>query len=62
MRKKELKNKLASTEILFHSVSSLIERSKQLVAVTVNTESVNLYRNIGKTIKQNILQNKRSEY
>ncbi|MBV6480135.1 MAG: hypothetical protein HGGPFJEG_02980 [Ignavibacteria bacterium] len=57
MKKTKLKNKLAATEILFHSV--LIERSKQQVAVAVDTELVNLYWNIGKTIKQNILQNKK---
>lgn len=59
MKKTKLKNKLAATEIFFHSV--LIERSKQQVAVAVDTELVNLYRNIGKTIKQNILQNKKGQ-
>ncbi len=47
---------------LFSEVKSLIERSRQKVAVTVNAEITLLYWNIGKRIKEDILKNKRAKY
>ncbi len=47
---------------LFQSVTTLIEQSKQKVFVTVNSELVTLYWNIGRSIRQKILHNKRAEY
>ncbi len=62
MSKKLTKSKTPNAEVLFHSIASLIEQSRRRVAVAVNTELVNLYWNIGKAIKHEILQNKRAEY
>jgi hypothetical protein len=47
---------------LFKSVSSLINLSRQKVIITVNTELLQLYWNIGNIIKQSVLQNKRATY
>lgn len=47
---------------LFRSISQLIEQSRQRVLITINTELVNLYWNIGNTIRKNVLLNKRAEY
>ena len=47
---------------LFIEIKSLVEKSKQKVAVTVNTTMTQLYWNIGKCIKEDILHNTRAEY
>ncbi len=47
---------------LFTEIKSLVEKSKQEVAVTVNATMTQLYWNIGKRIKEDILHNNRAEY
>ena len=58
MNKKEL---TANSE-LFTEIRSLIETSRQKVAVTVNAEMSMLYWHIGKRIRREVLQGKRAEY
>ena len=47
---------------LFDSIKELIEQSKQQIAISVNATMSMLYWQIGKTIKQEILQNNRADY
>jgi predicted nuclease of restriction endonuclease-like (RecB) superfamily len=47
---------------LFADIQTLIEHSKQQIAVTVNSTMTMLYWQIGGRIKTDILQNKRAEY
>ncbi len=47
---------------LFEQVKSLIEQSRRSVAVSVNAELTLLYWHVGKTISQDLLDNKRAEY
>ena len=58
MSKKEL-NKNSD---LFSEIRSLIESSRQKVAVTVNSEISMLYWQIGKRINEDILKDQRAEY
>ena len=58
-----MKNKLSDNNaVLIDAVKTLIERSKQQVALTVNANLSMLYWEIGKRINDEILQNKRAEY
>ena len=56
------KHELITTPDLFSEIRSLIEASRQKVAVAVNAEITMLYWHIGKRISQEILQGKRAEY
>ncbi|MCD4745908.1 MAG: DUF1016 N-terminal domain-containing protein, partial [Bacteroidales bacterium] len=47
---------------LFQSIISLIDNTRNRVAVSINSELTLLYWNIGKQINENILQNKRADY
>ncbi|MDR1130770.1 MAG: PDDEXK nuclease domain-containing protein [Prevotellaceae bacterium] len=47
---------------LFADIKTLIEQSKQQVAIVVNSSMTMLYWQIGDRIKNDILQNKRAEY
>ncbi len=47
---------------IFTDIQSLIEQSKQNIAVSVNSTMTMLYWNIGKRINQEVLQDKRAEY
>ena len=47
---------------LFSDIKTLIEQSKQQIAVAVNSTMTMLYWQIGSRIKTDILQNKRAEY
>ena len=47
---------------LFVDVTTLINQSKQQIAVVVNSTIIMLYWQIGSRIKTDILQNKRAEY
>ncbi len=47
---------------LFDLISTLIKESRHRVAVTVNSEIALLYWHIGKTIRKEILKEKRAEY
>ncbi|MCP4132537.1 MAG: DUF1016 domain-containing protein [bacterium] len=47
---------------LFKEISSLINEAKSNIKVAVNSGMVQLYWNIGKTIKADILNNKRADY
>ena len=66
MKKKKVKSKkltlIKSEDVLFNNVAGLIEQSKERIIVSVNSELVLLYWNIGKLINQNILENKRANY
>lgn len=53
---------IGQSPTLFKNVSQLIDTSRHKVMVTVNTELVMLYWQIGKMIKDEILQNKRANY
>ncbi len=56
-------NKLMTTnEILISDVRTLIENAKSRVALVVNSEMTMLYWNIGKRIKDEILQDEKAEY
>lgn len=48
--------------LLFKSISSLIEESRLRTALTINSEITLLYWNIGKHIKEDILNNNRADY
>jgi predicted nuclease of restriction endonuclease-like (RecB) superfamily len=47
---------------LFGDIKSLIEQSRQQVAVTVNAEMTLLYWQVGKRINHDVLKNNRAEY
>jgi len=53
---------LQSNTTILTDIQSLIEQSKQNIAVSVNSTMTMLYWNIGKRINQEILQGKRAEY
>ncbi|MCL2142010.1 MAG: PDDEXK nuclease domain-containing protein [Methanimicrococcus sp.] len=58
-----MKNKISKNQnILFADIKTLIEQSKQQVAVVVNSTMAMLYWQVGNRIKTDILQNKRAEY
>jgi predicted nuclease of restriction endonuclease-like (RecB) superfamily len=56
------KKEINKTDKLFSEIRSLIEKSRRQVAVSINSEITILYWNIGKTINNEILKNKRAEY
>ena len=56
------KNTLHFRDNLFSDIKTLIEQSKQQIAVAVNSTMTMLYWQIGTRIKTDILQNKRAEY
>ena len=58
MSKKEIQN----NKTVLLELKTLIEESKQQIAVAVNSTMSMLYWNIGKRINTEILQNKRAEY
>jgi predicted nuclease of restriction endonuclease-like (RecB) superfamily len=47
---------------LFSEIKNLIDHSRKSVAVSVNAEITLLYWNIGRVIKENVLQDKRADY
>lgn len=49
-------------ELLLSTLIKLIEDARKHVAITINQELTLLYWNIGKTIRKNILSNKRANY
>ncbi|MDX2130360.1 MAG: PDDEXK nuclease domain-containing protein [Chloroherpetonaceae bacterium] len=50
------------SQLLFDSIRTLINESKSAIAISVNRQLTLLYWNIGKTIKSDILHNKRAGY
>lgn len=64
MGKIEKNKELAETNSVqvFDKVAGLIEEARRKVATTINQEIVLLYWNIGKTIKEEIMESKRAEY
>lgn len=52
----------SDTTVLFTSIASLIQESRQRVVFTVNAELTMLYWNIGLHIKNEILNNKKADY
>lgn len=59
---KEIINNQEGVSLLYHSVSNLIETTKEKVYHSVNSELVLLYWNIGKTIKEDIIKAERANY
>ena len=58
-----MNNKISKNQNnLFADIKTLIEQSKQQIAVVVNSTMTMLYWQIGNRIKTDILQNKRAEY
>lgn len=55
-------SEIAQNEELFLAIKELIERTKDNVAVTVNSALSLMYWTIGKKINDDILQNKRADY
>ena len=51
-----------TNNILFEQIKNLIEKTKNNVAVAVNSSLTMMYCNIGKLINDEVLQNKRAEY
>ena len=47
---------------IFENISKIIENARNNVQKAVNTELVTMYWNVGKVIKENILQNEKAEY
>ena len=63
MPRKKDKVTAASNQLkLFHQINALIQGARNRVAVTVNRELVLLYWQVGKAIKEDILNNKRADY
>jgi DUF1016 N-terminal domain len=56
------KKELQTNKVIFFEIKTLIEESKQRVAVVVNSTMTSLYWNIGKRINKEVLQEKRAEY
>ncbi len=57
---KELKQ--TTYNVLFNELSSLIEQSKQKIAVTANSTLTLLFWHVGKRINEEVLHNERAEY
>ncbi|MDR1756370.1 MAG: PDDEXK nuclease domain-containing protein [Culturomica sp.] len=55
-------NKIPKDTHLFVDIKTLIEQSRQQVALAVNSAMTMLYWQVGNRIKTDILQNKRAEY
>ncbi len=53
---------LSSTNALFSEVALLVQRAQQRVAISVNAELTTLYWQVGKAIKQRLLQNQNPNY
>ena len=49
-------------KLLYNDISGLIDGTKEKVYRSVNTEIINLYWNIGRTIKEDIIKKERAEY
>jgi len=62
MSKKEVTPQKSLINEIFCEIRSLIEQSRQQVAVVVNSEMTLLYWQIGKRIDEEVLQNQRAEY
>lgn len=57
----ELK-KVENVDVLYGKISILIENAKRNVAIKVSSELTILYWNIGKHIKENVLNQQKAEY
>jgi hypothetical protein len=62
MSNNHLKNIALPENALLSELSELIEKSRQLVAIQVNSTLTMLFWSIGKRINETILQNKRAAY
>ncbi|AGK96334.1 PDDEXK nuclease domain-containing protein [Clostridium pasteurianum] len=49
-------------KLLYNDIAGLIDNTKQKVYRSVNTELINLYWNIGRTIKEDIIKKERADY
>ncbi len=57
-----MNNIVKSNNNLFKSIITLIDNTRERVAISINQELTLLYWHIGKQINENILQNKRADY
>jgi predicted nuclease of restriction endonuclease-like (RecB) superfamily len=55
-------DEIEKSNIIFDRIASLIEQARKNVATTINEEMVLLYWNIGKTIKEEIMESDRAAY
>ena len=62
MSKEKMPQRPEANSSFLSELKTLIEQSKQEVAIAVNASITQLYWSIGKRINQEILQNKRAEY
>ena len=53
---------LPSEDALFQDIADMIEQSRYKVVTKINSEMVELYWQIGKRIKQDLLKDKKAEY
>jgi len=51
-----------AAKLLYNDIAGLIDNTKEKVYRSVNTELINLYWNIGRTIKEDIIKKERAEY
>ncbi|MCB2310452.1 DUF1016 N-terminal domain-containing protein [Clostridium tagluense] len=49
-------------KLLYNDIVGLIDNIKEKVYRSVNTELINLYWNIGRTIKEDIIKKERADY
>jgi len=57
-----MNNELTLNQNIFSEIKTLVEQSRQQVAVTVNATMTMLYWQIGKRINEEVLKDKRAEY
>ena len=62
MNKIELINNNVDPNKIFTSISNMITKTKEKIHYNLNSEMVILYWNIGKKIKEEVLENNRAEY
>jgi hypothetical protein len=59
---KEVSGIKTAEQTLFSALSQLIEQRRNIVVVQANSVMTMLFRNVGKCINVDILQNKRADY
>jgi len=62
VNKTELTSIKANTHNLFNSICSIVDKSKEAVAIAVNQQLTMLYWQIGNVIRHDILKSKREDY
>ena len=60
--KRTMSKEIKKIQLISNEIKTLIEESKNKVALVVNSEITLLYWNIGKRIREEVLTNKRATY